>query len=156
MPNEFTEISVDACEKDQLICMSFCPNDYQTDLKDLELNFQTSEECWSWIDENWSNNGLDDGTGWMRIRRRLDDEGNTTIIRIAIEAINGNERNRDYFRLVTRKEEDNGSLSFIFFGQGASVGEYRRLQLRGLIRQLLVDQISTDDLYRLFEIELAR
>ena len=137
--------------------LSFYPNDHQTDLKEQELQFKGVDDCHGWINDNWQDTGLDDGSGWMSIQRLLDDGGELKTVRFAFEAL-GNEpdRNTDHFRFTSKVKEDNDAWSYMSFGMAPAVGEYKRGQLRDLVQRLLLDDLTPDDLYALFELELKR
>ena len=156
MFNEFTKISINASETGKSIKLSFLPNDDQHDLKEQQLEFNDAEGCFKWLKSNWKHSGLDCGTGWMQIIRLMNDEGVQKVIRIALEALNNKDLNRNYFRLVIMMQEDNDAYSFVSFGQGSSIGEYKRTQMKALTKKLLVNDLTVDDLYVLFELELER
>lgn len=154
MPNDFAETRITANEAGKPIRLTFWPNDHQPELIDQEIQLKNTVECWHWIDQNWKQTGLEDGSGWMSLSRLLFDGDDTQKIRMSFEALN-DEKKSSHFRLVTMIEEDNGVLSFMSFGQASAVCEVKRTKIYGLVRQLLIDHLSADDLYRLFEFELV-
>ena len=153
MPNEFTHTRIDASETTKPVQLSFYPNDHQTDLKEQELQFKGVDDCHGWINDNWQDTGLDDGTGWMSILRFMNDGEDTRTIRIGLEVL-PDDTNKDYFRFVSMELDKDGTLSFMSFGQASAVGEYKRTQIKALTKKLLTHDLTADDLYVLFELEL--
>ena len=135
------------------------PDSWEEKVREV-LTFQNFSEAKSWLDKDWASIGLDECWNELYLTRRVDERDDTEQVMFRMELTKPADSDAPFDvrdsknqpRLVAFQCNKDGSKQILTFGMAFGVREINRKAVHKVWPILFKEELTFDDLYRLFEL----